>query len=106
MFCQADSSMPSLKSEAEFYRLSYLAGLLTQEQVIAWADDVIPQTDFPQIEVIDVSLTPPGNSRELDSRLSKIPCETDFCQEAMKSLRQVFSLLRMRIRAISFKKVG
>jgi hypothetical protein len=67
-----------LKVQAEGYRLGLLSGYFTNDDVIAWADQVIVDEDHPCSEIIEVALGRKLNSLHLANRLKDIKGEGDL----------------------------
>jgi hypothetical protein len=68
-------------------------GLMSQRDVIAWADNIIGTCEEPPIEVIDVALAGGLPAHEVMSRLAQIPGEGDLAAAAHRAL----GLLRQRL---------
>jgi len=52
--------MLTFKEQAEVCRIGLIIELLTQQEVVRWADNIIGTDDHPDYAVVDISLT--GNS--------------------------------------------
>ncbi|MFF2878451.1 hypothetical protein ACFVR2_19230 [Gottfriedia sp. NPDC057991] len=66
-----------LKLNAEVNRLGLTIGLLTIEDVINWADNVIEHHDFPPYEIIELSLSSKESLEKVILKLMMFQGEVD-----------------------------
>lgn len=85
--------MNSRKTEAESLRIGLLAGIVTQEDVITWADHVIEEESRPHPTVIEVSLSAGSSSERIANLLEDIPGESP----RVSALRLLLKLLLDRL---------
>jgi len=67
-----------IKLMAEVYRLGVSIGLLSIEEVIKWADNVIEQLDTPPYEIIELSLSTKEKLEVINLKLMNIKGEFDY----------------------------
>ncbi|GGA49537.1 hypothetical protein [Psychrobacillus lasiicapitis] len=65
-----------IKLSAEVYRIGVSIGLLTIEDIMKWADNVIEQYDTPRYEIIELSLS--AKKKLEDITLSLMEISGDF----------------------------
>jgi hypothetical protein len=85
--------METLREQAEFLRLALAMGLISQHDVIAWADNMIGACEEAPIEIINVSPAANRPVHEVMSRLADVPGEADLAAVAHRTL----ALLRQRL---------
>jgi hypothetical protein len=89
--------MKSYAQEAEIKRLELLAGLITDSDVIAWADRIIDRTDAPDSEIIDLSLSGHNNSYEIISILNNLAAGSDRFAAMRMVLGEMYEVLNKDI---------
>jgi hypothetical protein len=90
--------MPTLKEDAEFYRLAVAVGLLPCAAAITWADAQMVASGVASPELIDVSLTPESDVGRMVSALDRFPNDGDFSEDATRALHRIFVLMQTRVR--------
>jgi hypothetical protein len=68
-------------AEALYLVLSALIGRVDAPQTICWADDLIRQLDEPPIEIIDLALVSPNDSRKLIAALETLAYPAGISRE-------------------------
>ena len=66
-----------IKLSAEVYRIGVSIGLLTIEDIMKWADNVIEQYDTPPYEIIELSLSAKKNLEDITLSLMEIRGDFD-----------------------------
>lgn len=93
-----------LREEAEYLRLALAMGLVTPDEVVAWADRQIAALDEPPIQVIDVSLAGSRPAIEIIGLLAAVPGSGDLVAAAHRSLG--LFLRRFRAGGISLEQAA
>ena len=75
-----------LKGEAEFYRLAIAMALLSIDEVVAWADEVITILDEPPIQIIDIALAGSKPKFDMMVLLAAVPGQGDLTHSAHRAL--------------------
>lgn len=78
--------------EAQYLLLRELISLNNARHAINWADDLIRQSDVPEIEIIDLSMVSPGDKKGLISALEALACP-------VRSSRQLANAFLVRLRS-------
>jgi hypothetical protein len=82
--------MQALRQIATFYRAALLLGIVSGDDVIAWADGVIARDADASAQLIDLSMIPPSDLSELRHALQPLTAET----ESLAILRALFDRAR------------
>ena len=80
------------RCQAEVYRLGFISGYFTKNEVIAWADGVIAQEDSPEQAIINISLGRTLNKQNLAHLLKKLSGEA-YIAQAFKILLGLYATL-------------
>lgn len=84
-------SRDAIKEDAEFYRLGCITQYISQQQVIAWADRIIAQSDRPSSEIIDVSIA--SGMNDLIAKLARVQGEYDWNRVLQRFFRLLYDVL-------------
>jgi hypothetical protein len=93
-----------LGEKAEYLRLVLAMGLITPDEVVAWADRLIAALDDPPIQVIDVSLAGSRPAVEIMDLLAAVPGRGDLAAAAHQALG--LFLRRFRAGGISLEQAA
>ena len=94
----------SLREDAETMRLALAMGLVTADEVVAWADRLIAELDEPPIQLINVSLSGSSPAYMIVDLLAAIPGRGDLALAAHRALGSF--LQRFRTGAISLERAA
>ena len=85
--------MGDIKERAEVLRVFALAGFVSADEIVAWADEVIMASDSPGREIIEVSLGGSKSTAELVQALAAIPGASWKNSIARAILRQMAAVV-------------
>ena len=82
----------NIKEDAEFFKLGLLAGYVTPQEVIQWADTLIAQQDKPSGEILDISIA--TSPDDLVVKLRKIEGAYDWSRVVQRFFNIVYDALQ------------
>jgi hypothetical protein len=84
----------TIRQNAELKRLEFLLGLVTKEDVVAWADDVIDRFESPPVLIYDVLLAGCRTDKELAALLRKLAGKTVGTEPHATAFQRLADFLR------------
>lgn len=84
-----------IAQEAALKRLELLLGLISKDDVIAWADEIIAGTHDPPFQLYDISLAANRRSKEVESLLRELGEGADIAEVSATAFRR-FAMARYR----------
>ncbi len=84
----------TIRQDAELKRLELLLGLVTKEDVVVWADEVIDRVESPPVLIYDVLLSGYRTDKELAALLRKLAGRTTGPEPHATAFRHLSDFLR------------